>query len=297
MAQALLLLVCIICVRLKKSYKELATNGAGEHKRFPKDLYETLKHTVFLNVFLEAIAYMAFAFFVLYSAFSYGTVLALAAIFASLVAVFVVLPKLRPAAAEKKLAVYFSKPFSYFLKKLDKPVSWLERSFEKLSRRLNEAQPLSKKAIQDFLKEQEYLSPDETKADLRLALAALDLNTQKSGYFMVRLAKAKSVDVEEEIGPVLLSELHDTGRKIFAARENDGIVGTLRLDKLVELKSGGKAAKALDRQMVVVNKDEPVLQVIERFVESGAEMVFAEDETGKTAGVIYLEDVLKELVE
>lgn len=297
MAQALLLLVCIVCVRLKKSYKELATNGAGEHKRFPKDLYETLKHTVFLNVFLEAVAYIAFAFFALYSAFSYSTNLALAAIFAGLVAVFVVLPKLRPLAAEKKLAVFLSRPFSYFLEKLDKPVSWFERSFEKLNRRLNEARPLSKKAIKDLLKEQEYLSSDETKADLRLALAALDLNTQKSGYFMVRLAKAKTVDIEEAIGPVLLSELHDTGRKIFAAKENDEIAGSLRLDKLVELKSGGKAAKALDRQIATVNKDDPVLQVIQKFVESGAEMVFAEDEAGKTEGVIYLEDVLKELVE
>lgn len=298
MAEALLFLTCIICISLKKSYHALSENRPGDgNGRPPKHLHVTIKHTVFLNVLLDFVTLVSFAVFAVEVAYSLETIWALPAIFAALIVVFVLFPAVKPSRPEHKLAGFLSPGFAFFLSRLEKPIGWLEHIFARVGKSFNKAEPLSKKAIKELLKNQESLADKETKVDLKLALAALELNLQKSSYFMTRRQKAKSVKITDQVGPVLLSELHATGRKIFPAENGSDIAGTVRLDSLTELKEGGKVAAVLDPQMIVVHKDEPVLNAIRRFIESAAELVFAEDDEGEVVGIVYLEDVLKELAE
>ena len=145
------------------------------------------------------------------------------------------------------------------------------------------------------MKEQKIVARPEVQTDLELALAGLELNQLKAGYLMVKKQKAKIVDSDDLVGPILLSELHDTGRKIFAAKNEAGeIVGTIRLSNLAELKSGGKVKKVLSKQVIKIEKNEPALQALREFIDQGCELLVVEEE-GKTAGFIYLEDVLKTL--
>lgn len=112
---------------------------------------------------------------------------------------------------------------------------------------------------------------------------------------MTNKKKVRFVNADEKVGPILLSELHDTNRRIFPVQDGSEIIGTVRLDGLTMLKAGGNVSEALDPQMVVVNQNDPATAVINRFNESAAELVFAEDETGEVKGVVYLEDVLESL--
>ncbi len=299
MSEIVLFIVCLICLRLKKSYCELAENAVLHGRGNPaKNLRIVLKHTGFLNFLFDLITLVAFSFFVLLAAFDFDTNWAGLVIFFGLVLVFILLPVLRPSRIDKNFAASASFIFAYFIAKLEKPISRCEEIFARIGQRLNRPQPMSRQGLKNFLKSQQEMpgQDQDLEADLKLALAGLDLNTQKASYIMQRLNKTRSVQTTDQVGPVLLSELHATGRKIFPAKENKTIIGTLRLDKLTELKTGGKAGEALDPQVVVANKDETVLSVIKLFVESAAELVFLEDDSGHTVGAIYLEDVLKELI-
>jgi hypothetical protein len=79
-----------------------------------------------------------------------------------------------------------------------------------------------------------------------------------------------------------------------AENEDSEIVGLFRLDRLAELKSGGKAAGALDERIETVDKEMSGARIIGRFAETGTELLFVEQD-GRIAGAIYLEDLLKEL--
>jgi CBS domain containing-hemolysin-like protein len=254
----------------------------------------TLKHVGFVGILLDVITISALSLFAIAISFSLKVIWSFLVLSAALIIIFILLPRTRPSDAGKKLAELLARPLAYLLRRLERPVTKLENTAAKVNRRLHKAEPLSKNALSELLKEQEKIAGEEMKADLQLASSGLQLNSQKTSYHMVRTQKARFVNVDDEVGPILLSELHDTGRKIFPAMGEDSeIAGTVRLDNLIELKSGGKVSSALNPQIIVINKNEPVLTAIKRFIESAPELMFVEADDGKPIGVIYLEDVLK----
>lgn len=296
MVEILLFLACLICIRLKKAYCELAENHQAGGERKAHNISITLKHTGFLNFLFDLIALVAFVFFSLDVAFSYDTVWAASIIFAGLCLIFVLLPILRPFAFEKTLALGLAPVPAYFLKRLEKPIDRFEDFCAKLGRKANPARPISKRELKELLTRQLAMADEDMKADVKLALAGLELNREKAGHLMVMLNKTKTVKLQDEVGPVLLSELHKTGRKVFPAEDDSGVAGTVRLDRLAGLRAGGKASEALDPEIISVNKDEPILGVIRKFIESGAELVFVENPDAEITGLVYLEDVLKQLL-
>lgn len=297
MLETLAFLICVICISLKKSYCDLAESAKDESShRLSKNLRPVLNHTGFLNVLFDLIIMIAFSLFALSAAFDWDSAWAVLPVFLGLVIIFVLLPSLRSTGSEKSFAVFVSPVFAYFLRKLEKPVGWSEKVFDRIGKKFSRTRRLSKNQLRDFLKDQQTLAVEPIKSDLAFALAVLDLNDQKSGHIMIRMTKIKTVDADAHIGPVLLSELHKTGRKAFPVEDASQIVGSVRLDKLAELKAGGKVAEAFERQMIAVNKDEPALYAIKKFAESNAELIFTKDDSNKVVGAIYLEDILQELI-
>lgn len=293
MTQIALLIICLLCAGLKKAYRQAAVSPREESRRMSKELRTVLDHTIFLNAFFDTLALFALALFAASAAVSNQTAIAVLEIFAALVAVMVLLPGTRADPLSRKLAGWLSGPLAYFLDLAKKPVARLEASMARANRHLHKAEPLSRDALTNLLEEQRDTSGDEIKADLDLALAALRLRAQKIGDFMVRKQKARMVGIDEQVGPVLLSELHKSNRKVFpAARKGGDIAGVIRLEVLAELKAGGRAGKALNPQMSVVNKNDSALAAVEKFIRYSAELLFVEDDAGEVAGIVYLEDIL-----
>lgn len=291
----LLLVFCIFCVVLKKAYHhlEISPDSFGAQGR---ELRQVVKHVVFVNLMLELILLAGLALFAINIAFDFGVIQAFSAIIITLLAIFVVIPNIRTSALSLKFAVIMAKPLGYIVKKLEKPVIELEKLVAKTNKKFHNTEPLSKEALVGLLREQRDIAGSELKTELELAIAGLDLNNQKIAYSMVRKQKAKLVSSDDLVGPILLSELHDTGRKIFAAKDADGeIVGTIRLADLTELKSGGKVKKALNKQVVKIDKDALAIDAINKFIAYGLELMIVE-EAGRTVGVLYLEDILKIIV-
>ncbi len=293
MAELALFFICILCVSLIKSYKHLSVSPGDSRNRAPAHLYRTLKHLDFVRAILEGILIAAFSLFAINAAFSLEVVWSFPLIFAGLILVFIVLPKVAPTNPEIKLAELLSRPLSYLLDKLKVPIAVAEKLLANTSRNINKPEPISREALKSILQEQINISKPESAAGLRMAIAALQLDSEKAGHFMVRLHKTKFVSQNDKVGPVLLSELHDSGRKVFPVKDKDlNIVGIVQLDSLSELKTGGKVGDVLSPKMIVVNTSDSAMSVIRRFNESAAEIMFAKDETGEPVGVIYLEDVL-----
>lgn len=256
----------------------------------------SLKHNTFISLVSDVILVAVFALFAADIVFSFELKWAFTLLFVSLFLIFLILPRTAPTRVEDKFAVMLARPAAFFLSKLENLVVPVENLLVKAESKFRKTEPLDKKSIKTFLEEQKQMADEELKADLKQAISGLEFNNSKAKHFMINIKKARFVDAAEEVGPVLLSELHGTNRKIFPVRENSETIGTVRLDSLTMLKSGGKASEAMDPQMVVVNKNDPAKEIIKRFIESAPEMIFAENETGEVEGIVYLQDVLDSLI-
>jgi len=129
MAGLALFLVCILCVSLQKAYRHLGTSSSPDaHSRANRNLYITLKHAAFVDALLEAVLVAVFALFVIDVAFSWSVIWSFLVIFAALIAVFILLPKLTTSRVENKLAEFLTKPLAYLLRKLEKPIIAIEKT-------------------------------------------------------------------------------------------------------------------------------------------------------------------------
>lgn len=295
-ALIILIIIAISCAVLKKAYHYLSVASSTDSDMNTRTLYFTRKHTDFINIFLDLILLSSLALFAIAASFTFNLGWALLIIILSLLIIFIVIPNIKTSNLSIKFAEFMAKPLTYVLKKFEKPITKLEASIAKANRKFYKVEPLSKDALMILLKEQKTAAQAELKTDLELAIAGLSVSSQKVGYFMVRKQKAKIVDSEDLVGPILLSELYDTGRKVFPAKDKEGeIAGTIKLSRLAELKSGGKVKKSLDKQVIKVEKNETALSVLKKFIEEGCELLNVENE-GKIVGFVYLEDVIREFI-
>ena len=78
------------------------------------------------------------------------------------------------------------------------------------------------------------------------------------------------VQAEEPIGPVLMSELHDSGFSRFPVRKetDNNIVGTLFLRDMVERKNGGIVSNIMNPKVYYVNDQESLEHVLEAFIRT-----------------------------
>ncbi|HEX5456259.1 MAG TPA: hypothetical protein VFW77_02725 [Candidatus Saccharimonadales bacterium] len=273
----------------------MAASPKAAGARLPRHLHINLRHITFLSFIFDLVTFAALALFAVDISFRYTTVWAFLPVLAALVFILALLPRMGNNRLSNWTAERVSGIFAYFISRTGGVVNRVEGLLERINKRFHKAEPLSRKTLLTFLEEQESMADDEAKPELKLALAGLRIAPEKAGHMMINMDKIKTVLAEDPVGPILLSELHETGRKIFPATGEDSeIIGTIKLDRLAELKSGGKAAGALDEHMETVAKDMTAAEIIGRFAESGAELLFVEQD-GRVIGGIYLEDLLKEL--
>lgn len=274
----------------------VVTSPDLEGKRLPAWLRLSLDHLAFLSVLLDVVLTAAFSLYAAGVAFSFGLGWAFLIVFISLLAMFLILPKAPSTRVEDKLAVLLSKPMAFFLKRTEGAITAIEKIIGRVKNKFARVEPMDKKAIKTFLQQQRDIVPEELKADLKQAISGLEVNSGRIKHFMIAKKKAKFVSADEQVGPILLSELHDTSRRIFPVKDDSEIVGTVRLDSLTMLKSGGKVSEVLDSQIIMAEKNDPITAIVQKFVDSGTELVFIKNETNGIEAVVYLEDVLAGLV-
>lgn len=292
-----MILTSILAGILKKTYLSLSVIGQSDAVTRPsRQLRLTLKHIDSVNAFLAMVSIATFALFAISISFLLGVIPAFLLIFSFFILIFVFLPKTR-VGDSTLLANLMARPLAYVLSKLENQIRKSDRYIERLGNKFHKTKPIGKDGLVKFLKEQQSITEGDAAVDLALALSSLSLNSQKISYLMIRKKKAHLVGADEPVGPVLLSELHETGRMIFPAVDKQkNFVGTIGLARLSELKSGGKAGKAVNSQVVKVEKNKLLIDALQSFAATGAGLLFVEDETGEIEGVIYLEDVLNVLL-
>lgn len=145
----------------------------------------------------------------------------------------------------------------------------------------------------DFQMEQ----PDNriAKTELEIARSALVFGDITIGECMVPRRVVRQVSADEQLGPVLMDELHKSGHSRFPVYETkkDNIVGTLFLRDLVRSKTGGNVSKLMKKAVYYLHEDQSLHDALQALIKTHHHLFIVVNSFEEYVGIISSEDILE----
>lgn len=133
--------------------------------------------------------------------------------------------------------------------------------------------------------------------ELELAGHALTFADKKVSDYMIPRKKLHMVNSEDPVGPILLTELHDSGYTCFPVhnQHEDTIVGTLFLKDLVERRATGIVSNVMSPAVFYVNQAASLSQVLAAFTKTKHHIFIVVNDAVEIVGAITIEDALEQV--
>lgn len=283
-------------VILRKVYIDNPSSEPGQNLK-SRSIKSTKREHV-LSSFLLVSSIVCFSVFSILLAEYLPGFIAFLVISIALLYIFFIVPGLRTGGSSLGIANAISPLFISLLKKTKPYTKSLEKSLGAYQARHTNYKRLTKSEIIEILDQQKSLSEGRTLAfELAGAIKSMNLVSKKADIFMLKLDELHLVGDKESVGPILIDELHKSGRKIFlVTNSSHGIIGTVRLKDLIDLKDGGKVEEVFEHSVEFIEPDQDARELLELFSETGRTIFVVTDDDGEKIGAVYIEDVVKELV-
>ena len=189
---------------------------------------------------------------------------------------------------------------------VSKVVAWMHPLFGILDKIYRKIHPIhlhtglyEKQDLIDLLQRQEIQADNRIQqTELVLAERALKFGDRKVHDKLVPRRIVKTVSTDEDIGPLLMDELHKSGHSRFPVFKDkkENIVGTLYLKDLVKSKHGGSVAKAMRPDVCYIHEDQPLIEALQAVLKTHHHLLVVVNSFEEYVGVISLEDVVEELI-
>lgn len=156
-----------------------------------------------------------------------------------------------------------------------------------------------KEDLIELLKAQSAQSDNRIeRAELKVAENVLHFGDKKISDYITPRSVVKSVQLDEPIGPMLMTELHDSGFSRFPvyAESQDDLVGMLMLRDLVNAASGGTAKDYYQEEVSYIHEDQNLYDCLAAMLHTQQHLFVVVNSFEEYTGVISLEDVLEQLI-
>lgn len=212
---------------------------------------------------------------------------------------FVLIPAARVTIVGRKLAAWCAPP-------LAKILSFLHPLIDAMARFIRRHRPLQihtgiydRHDLIDLL-ERQQIQPDNRieKAELEIALHALQFGDDTVSQHMVPRRMVRTVSAEEPLGPIVMDELHASGHSRFPVYEGkkDNIIGTLYLRDLVKARNGGTVRKLMKPDVSYVHEDQSLQDALQAILKTHHQLFVVVNSFEEYVGVITIEDVLETII-
>lgn len=106
--------------------------------------------------------------------------------------------------------------------------------------------------------------------------------------------EVKAVSLDDDLSPVLISELHATGHACFPVYDGKvtNVVGTLFIDRVADVKQHGAVRDNYDHHLAYVNEEDTLEQVLRAFYETRQHLFVVVNKHDEYIGIITLSDIL-----
>lgn len=142
----------------------------------------------------------------------------------------------------------------------------------------------------------DILSEDERK----LIVHSLAFREQRVDSVMTPKNIVQTINKDEFLGPLVLSELHDGGHSRLPVIEGDidHVVGVLHLKDLLSLdiKRSTTAEKAMEPKVYYIRQDQTLEHALAAFLKTHHHLFVVINAQRETVGIVTLEDVIEALL-
>ncbi len=134
--------------------------------------------------------------------------------------------------------------------------------------------------------------------ELQLAESSLTYADKVISYYMTPRRMVKMIAASEQIGPVLLDELHKTGfsRMPVYKDSEDTIVGTLYIKDLLDVKDDKTVADVMQHKAYYVHEDLTLSHALRAFLKTKCHLFMVVNQFQEIVGIITIEDVIEQII-
>lgn len=133
---------------------------------------------------------------------------------------------------------------------------------------------------------------------LELAQHSLQFADKKVADILIPRRVVKSVAASDTIGPVVMTDLHNSGFSRFPVYEGkqDNIVGVLYLRDLVRAKTGGTVQKLMSKQVCYIHEEQPLSEALQAILQTHQQLFVVVNGFEEYVGIVIIEDIMEEIV-
>jgi CBS domain containing-hemolysin-like protein len=137
-----------------------------------------------------------------------------------------------------------------------------------------------------------------SKHELKIAENALMFGEKLVQDHMTPLNMVHFIDANEELTPVVINELHDSGHSRFPVftESNQNVIGTLYLRDAVRLKKPLIAHKVMREDVYYINEQQPLDTALHGFIKTRHHLFIVVNEFEDVVGVLTIEDVVEQII-
>jgi CBS domain containing-hemolysin-like protein len=208
-----------------------------------------------------------------------------------------------PARGATRLSIWLARQMSPMFALI---LNYIHPFFEKLIAAVRRFYPVrfhtgmyEKKDLLELI-EQQRLQSDNRISDSELAIAAHALSASDLAVSDILTPRRMvvAVSIEDTVGPLMMSELHESGLSRFPVYETkkDNIVGTLYLRDLVLAKTGGTVRSLYHPEVTFIHEDQAILEVMKAMIKTRHHLFVVVNNFEEYVGIVTLEDVLEAVI-
>jgi CBS domain containing-hemolysin-like protein len=211
--------------------------------------------------------------------------------------IFFWLPKRSPGKLSTNLAILLARPLKFILRHID-PL--FLKVFKTSSEHNNQPHTGIYEASDIYRLIDQQKNQDDSRLEnyqLEIIKNVLDFSKLKVQDVMTPKRKVKSLSADDNLGPVVLTELHDSGHHYFPIYQNKdaNIVGTLSVEMIGD-NSSSKISQIMDPKIMYANEEQEISEVLHAMLASGRHLFVVLNDSGNYSGIITSKEILKSLV-
>lgn len=171
-----------------------------------------------------------------------------------------------------------------------------------LDKWLGDEQPsiYSKEELYKILEEHRVSEDSDIEADeVQIVRHALSFGDKQVRKVMTPRKVVKAVHMDDELGPILIDELHKSGFSRFpvlADEKKEEFVGTLYLRDVVAMKKTGSVEDIMRKDVYYVHEEQSLDHALRAFLQTNHHLLLVVNTFEEFVGVITIEDVIEEII-
>lgn len=159
----------------------------------------------------------------------------------------------------------------------------------------------TKKELQAMLESKDLTAgSDITPDEARMLRKVLTFSEHKIRDIMTPRRMVRLVTADDELGPVLLDELHKAGHSRFPVISGEGkepqFVGTLFIRDLALQKKVRKVSELMSPDVIYIHEEESVDKALRAFLRTRHHLFVVVNNFQEFVGVLSIEDALEEII-